>query len=58
MDLRDAVLRDLLRGIGRPEPLMYLGGNVWSRRTNEPDRLVFEVFDDRMAFLQARYHDG
>ncbi len=26
------------------------------RRINEADRLVYEVFDDRVEFLQARYH--
>mgnify|MGYP001810708955 FL=1 len=56
MDLMDAVLRDPFAGIGKPEPLKHLGGNVWSRRITESDRLVYEVFDDRVEFLQARYH--
>ncbi|MBI4421210.1 MAG: type II toxin-antitoxin system YoeB family toxin [Gemmatimonadetes bacterium] len=43
--------------MGKPEPLKQLGGNVWSRRINEVDRLVY-VFDDRVEFLQARYHYG
>lgn len=54
----EAVLRDPMQGIGKPEPLKYLGGNVWSRRINESDRLVYEVFNDRIEFLQARYHYG
>jgi Txe/YoeB family toxin of Txe-Axe toxin-antitoxin module len=29
---------------------------VWSRRINDADRLVYEVFADRVEFLQARYH--
>ena len=56
MDLMDAVLRDPFSGIGKPEHLKQLGGNVWSRRINEADRLVYEVFDDRIEFLQGRYH--
>ena len=52
----EAALRDPFDGIGKPEPLKYLGGNVWSRRINEADRLVYEVGDDRIEFLQARYH--
>lgn len=55
-DLMEAVLRDPFAGIGKPEPLKHLGGNVWSRRINEVDRLVYEVFADQIAFLQARYH--
>lgn len=54
----DAVLRDPFRGIGKPEPLKHVGGNVWSRRVTEVDRLVYEVFADRVEFLQARYHYG
>ena len=54
----DAALRDPSAGIGKPEHLKHFGGNVWSRRLNEADRLVYEVFSDRIEFLQARYHYG
>lgn len=56
LDLMEAALRDPYEGIGKPEHLKHLGGNVWSRRINEVDRLVYEVFSDRVEFLQARYH--
>ena len=55
-DLMEATLRDPFGGIGKPEHLKHFGGNVWSRRINECDRLVYEVFVDRVEFLQARYH--
>lgn len=56
--LMEAVLQDPFTGIGKPEPLKHLGGNVWSRRINEADRLVYEVFADRIELLEARYHYG
>jgi toxin YoeB len=56
LDLMEATLRDATAGIGKPEHLKHFGGNVWSRRINETDRLVYEVFNDRIEFLQARYH--
>ncbi len=56
LDLMGAVLRDPFTGVGKPEPLKHMGGNVWSRRVAEADRLVYEVFDERVEFLQARYH--
>lgn len=56
LDLMEAVLRDPFAGAGKPEHLRYFGGNVWSRRITETDRLVYEVFADRVEFLQARYH--
>lgn len=58
VDLMEAALREPYAGIGKPEHLKHLGGNVWSRRVNETDRLVYEVFADRIEFLQARYHYG
>ncbi len=58
LDLMEAVLREPFAGVGKPEHLKHVGGNVWSRRINEADRLVYEVFEDRIEFLQARYHYG
>jgi toxin YoeB len=55
-DLIHAVLRDPFTGIGKPEPLKYLAPGVWSRRLNQEHRLVYLVRDDRIDFLQARYH--
>jgi toxin YoeB len=56
LDLVEAVLRDPFAGIGRPEPLKYLVAGAWSRRLTQEHRLVYLVRDDRMDFLQARYH--
>jgi toxin YoeB len=55
-DLMEATVRDPFDGIGKPEHLKHFGGTVWSRRITEADRLVYEVFNDRIEFLQARYH--
>jgi toxin YoeB len=56
LDLVEAVLRDPFQGIGKPEPLRHLGSGVWSRRLTEEHRLVYVVIDDRIDFLQCRYH--
>jgi toxin YoeB len=56
LDLVDAVLRDPFDGIGKPEPLRHLYKGAWSRRLTEEHRLVYLVRDDRIDFLQARYH--
>ena len=56
LDLMDAVLRDPYTGLGKPEPLKYLGPNIWSRRLSLEHRVVYLVRDDRIDFLQARYH--
>lgn len=54
--LIEAVLRDPFTGIGKPEPLKHLAPGVWSRRLNQEHRIVYLVSDDRVDFLQARYH--
>jgi toxin YoeB len=56
LELVDAVLRDPFGGIGKPEPLKYLAAGTWSRRITQEHRLVYLVNDDRIDFLQARYH--
>jgi toxin YoeB len=56
LDLVDAVLRDPFGGIGKPEPLRAMGADVWSRRITQEHRLVYRVLDERIDFLQARYH--
>ncbi len=56
LDLVEAVLRDPFSGVGKPEPLKYLGAGVWSRRFTQEHRLVYVVSADRIDFLQARYH--
>ena len=55
-DLIEAVMRDPFTGIGKPEPLKYLSPGVWSRRLTQEHRLVYLIRDDRIDFLQVRYH--
>ena len=54
--LIEAILRDPYQGIGKPEPLKFLGAGVWSRRVTQEHRLVYVVESDKVHFLQARYH--
>ncbi|PIU90627.1 MAG: Txe/YoeB family addiction module toxin [Anaerolineae bacterium CG06_land_8_20_14_3_00_57_67] len=55
-DLIEAILRDPFQGIGKPEPLRYLAPGTWSRRLTQEHRIVYLVRDDRIDFLQGRYH--
>ena len=56
LELVEAILRDPFDGIGKPEPLKYLASGAWSRRLTQEHRVVYLVSDDRIDFLQARYH--
>ncbi|WP_446011905.1 Txe/YoeB family addiction module toxin [Candidatus Electrothrix sp.] len=54
--LIEAIMRDPFQGIGKPEPLKFLGSGVWSRRITQEHRLVYVVSHERIDFVQARYH--
>ncbi len=43
-------------GLGKPEPLKYIAADTWSRRIDLEHRLVYRVTDNKVYFLQARYH--
>ncbi len=56
LELIDAILCDPFTGIGKPEPLKFLAPGTWSRRLTQEHRIVYLVRDERIDFLQARYH--
>ena len=56
LDLVEAAMRDPFTGVGKPEPLRHVLAGAWSRRLTEEHRVVYFVREDRVHFLQARYH--
>ena len=56
LKLVEAILRDPFDGVGKPEPLRRELTGRWSRRIDSEHRLVYQVSDDRVYFLAARYH--
>jgi len=56
LQLVQAILRKTSQGIGKPEPLKFLGPDVWSRRITQEHRWVYLIKSDRVEFLQGRYY--
>jgi toxin YoeB len=56
LKLVEDVLRDPFTGIGKPEPLKYLHPGAWSRHITQEHGLVYLVQEERIDFLQAKYH--
>ena len=56
LELVEATMRDPFSGIGKPEPLKFVLAGCWSRRITQEHRLVYRVSENRIDFLQARYH--
>ncbi len=55
LELVQAILRNPFDGIGKPEPLKYLGPDVWSRRITQEHRCVYLIKSDRVEFLQLKF---
>lgn len=55
-ELVEATMRDPFTGIGKPEPMKYVGAATWSRRITQEHRIVYRVSDTKINFLQARFH--
>ena len=56
IELMQSILKDPFEGIGKPEPLKYLGPGVWSRRITQEHRCVYLAQGSRVECLQGRYH--
>jgi len=56
LELVEETIRGPFEGVGRPEPLRFYLKGCWSRRITQEHRLVHRVDDERIDFLQARYH--
>jgi toxin YoeB len=54
--LLDQAPRNPRHAIGKPEPLKYQLGEVWSRRITEEHRLTYLLDGDQLIVLQARFH--
>jgi toxin YoeB len=56
LELVEGVIKDPFTGLGKPEPLKFVLAGCWSRRITQEHRLVYRVQENRIDFLQARYH--
>jgi len=50
------IVRTPRAGTGKPERLKHLGGEVWSRRITEKDRLVYDIQHDMITIVACRFH--
>lgn len=49
-------LRDPFKGVGKPEPLRRRLSGLWSCRLTQEHRVVYEVTENTVHFLQGRHH--
>ncbi len=56
VNLIKEILRDPIKGIGKPEPLKHDLSGCWSRRIDQEHRLVYQITADKIRILACRYH--
>lgn len=52
----EEAVRDPGTGIGKPERLAHNLSGYWSRRITDEHRLVYQLRDEELIIVQARYH--
>lgn len=55
-ELFSAILKDPIKGIGKPEALKGNLKGFWSRRINEEHRIVYSISDDAVIVVACRSH--
>ncbi len=60
-ELINAIIKDLFKGIGKPEPLKFGLKGFWSRRISGEHRLVYRISgtkgtDQKCMIIQCRFH--
>ena len=56
VNLIKEVMRDPIKGIGKPEPLKHELKGCWSRRIDQEHRLIYQITEDKIRILACRYH--
>ncbi len=57
-NLIKAVEREPYTGLGKPEPLRYYDGDVWSRQIDQKNRLVYRMVEAGMEIIACKTHYG
>ena len=56
IDLKNAILENPFRGIGKPEPLKYQLIGKWSRRIDKENRFVYRIENDTLIIYSLKGH--
>ena len=56
IELKNAILLDPYKGIGKPEQLKHQLSGKWSRRINQEHRIIYYVTDNKIIILSLKGH--
>lgn len=55
-DLLKDISRNYYIGLGKPEPLRYNNENLWSRRIDDKNRIIYCIKDDTIIIIKCKVH--
>ncbi len=55
-ELKNAIIADPYKGIGKPEPLKYQLAGKWSRRIDKENRFVYQVHSNQLHIFSLKGH--
>jgi toxin YoeB len=56
LQLKNAIMADPFKGIGKPEPLKYELAGKWSRRIDDENRFVYSVENNTLYIYSLKGH--
>ena len=55
-DLLKDIARNYYSGLGKPEPLRYNNENLWSRRIDDKNRIIYSIQEDTIIIIKCKWH--
>lgn len=56
IELKNAILQDPYKGIGKPEPLKHQLSGKWSRRIDKVNRFVYNIENNTLNIFSLKGH--
>jgi toxin YoeB len=50
------IMRDPIKGLGKPEPLKHELSGFWSRRITDEHRLMYQVSGEQLIIASCKFH--
>ena len=55
-ELKNSIITEPYKGIGKPEPLKYQLSGKWSRRIDKENRFVYSIENDTLYIYSLKGH--
>ena len=56
IELKNSIIKEPYKGIGKPEPLKHQLSNKWSRRIDKTNRFVYNIVNDQLHIYSLKGH--